>query len=168
MLSVHFWSERGPNGFDEAPSDSEWQDPHCSTLQEGEVHLSSAHEPHTPQFVWAMLEMAQAPTMPLLGLTRVQYRQAFKQVCSDLDIAFTPHAARHLFGSYQALLTTPVQVVAAHLVHADPVKTTQRVYTHELSAQEKAIVFANPDIFKPAQPLYQFGALQAPAPQFLE
>jgi len=123
--------------------------------------LPMSHIP--PQFVNAMLSLASSSDRPILGLTKVQYRQAFKQVCAELDIAFTPHAARHLFCSYQALLGVPAEVRAAHLVHADPVKTTERVYTHELSAQEKAIVFGNTDIFKPAHPLYQFGAIQAPA-----
>ena len=123
--------------------------------------LPMSHIP--PEFVNAMLTMATAPDKPILGLTKVQYRQAFKQVCNELDIAFTPHAARHLFCSYQALLAVPQDVRAAHMVHADPEKTTRVVYTHELSTQEKAIVFGNPDIFKPAQPPFKFGALQAPA-----
>ena len=86
---------------------------------------------HIPaQFVSTMMSMATASDRPLLGLTKAQYGQAFKQVCSELDIDFTPHAARHLFASYQALLATPLPVVAAHMVHSDPVNNhTEDIYS---------------------------------------
>ena len=112
------------------------------------------------------------PLLPILHLTKDQYRRAFSSALSQIGFKYenTTHSARHTFGSIQWLLTNNLELVQQHLIHKSP-KTT-KTYIHVFDISEQQIILQHPELFQPIQaPQIAQRRLPQPrlaAPQLLE
>ena len=97
------------------------------------------------------LSYAKDPQIPIVPWNKPMYHNTFKRAMASLGLHQTSHSLRHAFATIQQLLNSPIQLIGAYMIHANPTKTTP-TYLHSLPPCEVQCIINHPDLFIPLQP----------------
>ena len=102
---------------------------------------------HVPEWlIQALLSSSVNDYSPILCWTTPQYRARFQEVCKIYRLPNTSHAARHAYATIRRYLNDTYPMISQVLIHKG--EKTLETYLHTLSAEEQAVIRANPAYFR--------------------